>query len=341
MKVVFVGPLFTGGTSLQRYRAFQDLGHEMTGIDTSPPWGRRLPPLVYRIFYKLLDSPDLQQINRKIKQAIKDNKYDILWIEKGLFLKLETLKKVKKISPETLIMGYSPDDMGAKHNQSKKFLDSLPFYDWYCTTKTYNVPELKNLGCPRVIFTDNAYDPHTHRPMELSIAEKGKFGGSVGFVGNYEEQRAESIYFLAKHGIQVGVWGNGWEINTLSHPNLLLKGPAILGDDYARSFCAFDICLSFLRKVNRDLQTTRSIEIPACGAFMLAERSSEHLGLFEEGKEAEFFGTNEELLEKIRYYLVHDGERKQIARAGRERCLKSGYSYQERLREILLNTNKI
>ena len=77
------------------------------------------------------------------------------------------------------------------------------------------------------------------------------------------------------------------------------------------------------------------MEIPACGAFMLAERTREHLRLFEEGKEAAYFGSNEELLEKVHYYLNHEDERSTIASAGRQRCLDGGYSHHERLKYML------
>lgn len=338
MRILYVGPLMPGHTCLQRLQALKDLGHSLTVVNCAPDWARQnlRPPLYYRVINKICGPYDFAGANRQIIELVRQDRYDILWVDKGLEIKPETLRKAKELSPKITIVGYSPDDMGSRHNQTKNFLACLPYYDWYCTTKTYNVQELKDLGCPRVMLTGNAYDPDTHRPMDLSAEEKQRFGGPVGFIGSFEDQRAKFISFLAQQGIRVGVWGNGWEENCQpSHPNLRIKGPSVYGDDYARAICSFDIGLGFLRKINRDLQTTRSIEIPACGAFMLAERTDEHLELFEEGKEAEFFGNQEELLEKVRFYLAHEPERRQIAQAGRERCLRSGYSNHERLKEIL------
>jgi spore maturation protein CgeB len=68
---------------------------------------------------------------------------------------------------------------------------------------------------------------------------------------------------------------------------------------------------------------------------MLAERTDEHLQLFEEGKEAEFFCGSSEMLDKIKHYLRYEGRRKTIAERGWERCLKSGYSNQDRMKQMM------
>jgi len=336
-KVMYVGDHYRGGTCFQRLRAMKDVGFQVTSIDTKPEEVRKKEnQLFYRLRRKFFGPSDLAGANEKMLQLLSNDYHHLLWIDKGMTVKPETLRTVIKISPETIIAGYSPDDMLNPDNQSKHFLEGLQYYDIFFTTKSFGVEELKKLGCKRVEFIDNGYDPYTHRPVAVTKEDRSNFGGSVGFIGAYEQERAESVYFLSKNGITVRIWGSGWRKKKhASHSNIKIENIPLWGDDYAKAICSFDISLNFLRKANRDLQTTRSIEIAACGGFMLAERTTEHLSLFNEGVEAEFFSSNEELLRKVRYYLEHDEKRKSIAWAGYKRCINSGYRNQDRLNKMI------
>ncbi len=345
-KILFVGLKGEGQTSAQRIRALESLGHIVIAIDASAPkHGSVWSGIHYRaanfVFRNGLTVclPDLGHLNERIIQSSHSGiRWDLLWLDKPLVVKPETIRKFRCANPAARVISYSPDDMFARHNQSAQFLAILRYIDAFITTKSYNVEELKELGCAMVLFVDNGYDPATHRPFELTEQERKKFGGPVGFIGAYEIDRALFMNFLADNGVSVRIWGpRTWKgfMNAHPDPNLRIEYRELLGDDYARAISAFDINLCFLRKINRDLQTTRSIEIPACSGFMLAERSSEHLQLFREGKEAAFFSTREELLHKVHFYLERPHERIQIARAGRERCIQGGYNYASRLNGAL------
>jgi spore maturation protein CgeB len=329
---------------LHRMKALQDLGHNVVPIDTEPDNVRfeerklpyRISGKLFRLGWNKFGPRDLARANQSILKYVKSSRdLDILWIDKGLTIEAKTIYEIKVLCPKCLIVGYSPDDMYAKHNQSRQFLQHIHLYDVFFTTKSYGVNELRSLGCKRVELIGNAFDSNTHRPIPMTQEERKALGGPVGFIGQWEEYRASSILHLAKSGISVRIWGNSWEKCNYQHSYLKLENKSLWGDSYSKAICSFDINLAFLRKINRDLQTTRSVEIPACGAFMLAERTNEHLDLFKEGREAEFFSSDEELLDKIRYYLSHEGDRKRVAAAGRERCLKSGYSNHDRLRKML------
>jgi spore maturation protein CgeB len=157
----------------------------------------------------------------------------------------------------------------------------------------------------------------------------------VGFAGTFERERADQLIAIAAAGHKVTVRGAGpWHKIANSHPNLTLHREAV-GDDYVDFMRATKVNLCFLRKVNRDLQTARSVEIPASGGFMLAERTNEHLRLFEEDKEAAYFSSTGELLEKVNFYLANDAARNHIALAGRRRCEQGGYSIQRQLPTVL------
>ncbi len=336
LRILYAGPMLSGSTTAQRAQALRDLGHRLTVIDTAAV--REFvakPDLLSRIQRKLLGPRDEVGANVSIIRDIRQQSFDILWIDKGLTVNPKTLNIVKGAQAGCRIVGFSPDDMMNRANQSRHFLRGLPLYDFFVSTKSYNVSELQGLGCPKVLFMENAYDPHTHRPMSVDANDRHNLGGEVGFIGQWEPERAESLRKLALAGIPVRVWGYTWERMKNVPSGLMLENRPLWGDDYARAICAFDINLCFLRKCNRDVQTTRTMEIPACGGFMLAEHSKEHERLFAGTKEAEFFMDDQELICKTRYYLDHPEERQLIAAKGLERCQRDGYSYKERLARVL------
>ncbi|MFA4902759.1 MAG: glycosyltransferase [Desulfobaccales bacterium] len=312
------------------------MGHHVVGVDTrSPEIERRRHTLIERLRRKVCGPRDLGQINDQVFTLVAKYHPEILWIDKGLIIEPRTLLRVKDVSPKTVTVSYSPDDMLNPDNQSPQYLQGIPLYDLHVSTKSYNVPELGEMGARAALFVNNAYCPQVHRPMVLTPEERRRVGGPVGFIGTYEAERAALLVWLAHQGVPVKIWGQWPKSGMRGVKNLTVMNASLWGEEYAKGLCAFDINLAFLKKKNRDLQTTRTMEIPACGTFMLAERTNEHLDLFLEGQEAEFFGSPDELLTKIRYYLDHEEERRRIAAAGLARCRRSGYGNPETLAKIL------
>lgn len=331
--ILYVGT--ASGTCLQRARALGDLGHEVCSIEAEEPvrgdW--RFP--VYWAGNRLRRPPDVFRTNTTILAELSKAPRDIVWIDKGRSIRPRTLKRLRDEYPDTRLVLYSPDDMFNPANHSYRYGRSIPLYDLHVTTKSFNVPELYEAGARRVHRVDKGFDPQMHRPLELSAEERERFSADVGFIGAYEEGMGDLLFGLAEANIRVVVWGVYWERYSRRHPNLVLENRWLHGLDYAKAINATRINLGLLRKASRDRHTARSVEIPACGGFLLAPRTDEHLGLFDEGREAQFFESFEELLAKCSHYLADEESRKLIAEAGRQRCLRDHYDNASRLQSVL------
>lgn len=340
MKILYVGDLSEGGTCLQRMRAMGELGHEIYPLDVLK-WARQVAKWQAAIWARsagslFQDPAPLRELCAKFVKLAREVMPGVIWVDKGVFFGTETIRTVKRASRAALVH-YNPDDPFGHHGQVgwRVFMSALAEYDWHFVPKAQNVGEYQAYGAKRVMLFDRGFDPQLHRPIELTSEERQKYGSPVGFIGSYAPARAASLLFLAEQGTPLAIHGNGWPERSGRVSANHCRGPSIYGEEYVKAICGLKIALHFLRRENRDEQDSRTFEIPACGVFMLAERSPKHLELFEEGKEVEFFGSNDELLDKVRYYLTNESERMRIATAGRERCLKSGYSYLHRLEKML------
>lgn len=336
VRAVFCGSLRSGETSAMRYAAMKRAGLALTVVNTDADLG--LPKrIISAVAKRIGHGIDWGGLNQRLLNAVISQRPQVVWIDKGVFISGDTLQSIRSHEPRSKIVHYSLDDMSGRHNRSRQYVSAIPYYDLHVTTKSFGVAELRQEGARDVILLDNAFCPEIHQPRQVSDREREELGGPVGFIGTFERDRAEALSWIASKGIPVRVWGDGWASWSRQNRQELLRieNNNVRGERYAKAICSFDINLGFLRRLNRDLQTTRSVEIPACGAFLLAERTREHLKLFEEGKEAEYFDSEEELLQKCRYYLENPLKRRDIARNGRLKCESSDYSYDSHITTAL------
>ena len=227
------------------------------------------------------------------------------------------------------------DSIIAKHNISHWFRIGLHNYDFIFTTKTFNINELKSIGAKQVELISDSYCEEIHHPITLTSKEKITYLADVSAIGAFEKNRYESLLYIASNGIKVNVWGSGWESCVNKHPNLEIQNKFLYNDEYSKAIRGSKINLNFLRKMNRDTITSRSIEIPACKGFMLAERTDRQKEIFIEGVEADYFSSDEELLKKILFYLSDDAKRIKVADNGYVKCINSKVSMKDVICEVV------
>lgn len=135
----------------------------------------------------------------------------------------------------------------------------------------------------------------------------------VSFIGQNYGYREGLVRYLQKNGIKVQAYGRGWINGPLPEsriPEILNRSKICLG----MGGIGFSEQITNLK--NRDF------DIPMCGGGLYVTSYNAELALhFNIGKEIVCYKGRDELLELIRYYLVHEDEAAEIAAAGRARCL--------------------
>jgi spore maturation protein CgeB len=322
MRLLFVGPLWDGSTALQRAEAFKAIGEvEVFTLDSMDRVGKT--SFTDRVRHRLRWPPDRHNINRNLVAAANELRPEIIFIDSVRVVTPVTLKTIRQ-SCEASLVFYSCDDITARHNSSRQLEACDPEWDIFFTTKSFNVAELKARGVRRPVLVGNAFDPRIHRPWTAEeIGDEFERFDSV-FIGTYEDDRRRSINKLAEAGTSVVLYGNGW-VPAKLHPQVTLR-PSVYAQDYSRALHMGKLALCFLRKLNRDLVTTRSIELPGAARPMIGEKTREHDELFDDGVDYISFSNDKELTERVCALLADNDARHALAQAGRERCLRSGYS---------------
>lgn len=358
MRILYIGDISPGQTCLMRLRALERLGHQVIGVNTVEPW-RRTSWFLRQLQRRIGRGSVVDAINRNVLAVARTFRPELAWADKQEYLRGETVTALRSIGARTV--HFTPDPyFYLKWKRTPLMDEAIRCFDALIYCKRYERKDYEALGKP-LLYMPLGYCDETHRPLS---SDDVLWQCNLGFLGGWEPRREDYLTLIAEAGLGLKIWGGYWDFLgdgrwTLRRKLILhqlaggepyriqrrnelaacLQGPEVYGDDYARAVTGSRIGIGFLRKAWPDQHTTRTFEIPACGSMLLADRTEEHMELFQEGSEADFFSCKEELLDKARFYAACNETRERIAKAGRQRCVKAGYSYMVRLRSALSDLN--
>ena len=330
MRILYTGPLRRGSVTEGRYRALLGLGHDVSVLDQSPYFycGSRL---LMKSQMHLLVGPGITAYNRDIVARARATRPALIYIDAGSYLRAHTVAALRETG--ALVVHYTSEYFGFRPYWYRQFTRAIRLYDVHVITNPLNASFLRRRGAKRIVMTRFGFDPEVHRPPSLSAGDLERYGSEAVFVGHWEPSTERMILALRKAKIEVRVWGRRWsQARSLGDRVRIRSVPA---GEYIKVLSCAKLCLCFLSRWNHNQAAGRTFEIPAVGGFLLAERTSEHASYFEEGREAEFFGSEEELIAKAREYRADDAKRGAVARAGHHRCMNSAYTHHDRVRQLL------
>lgn len=324
--------------------------------------------ILYFDFMGLLEKRSRDWMNRRLLEVVKSEEPDLMF---SVLFKDEIDKNViEKVSRDTgtTTVNWFCDDHWRFEDFSRFF---APSFNWVVTTAQSSVHKYEQIGYSNAIKSQWACNHNSYRQLDLAP----KY--DVTFIGQPHGNRRPLIEMLKRAGIDVRVWGRGWDSGRLSQEemieifnqsriNLNLSNSSVSSQKttpqkkirrISRALDRFPLGRPLKRGLKKmrsaatqtpetleldaiayhDQIKGRSFEVPGCAGFMLSGMADDLENYYELDKEVVCFTDARELIDQVRYYLNAEDERLAIARAGYERTLNE-HTYAHRFADIFTRT---
>jgi spore maturation protein CgeB len=155
----------------------------------------------------------------------------------------------------------------------------------------------------------------------------------IGTVSKDHQQRLELLERLCDN-VPISCWGAGAESLPPGSPLRGRVKPPLWGYDMYRQLQRSKITINIhIDMAEQFAANMRLYEATGVGTMLLTDWKTNLPDLFEPGKEVVAYRSIEECVERVNYYLAHESEREEIARAGQRRTLCE-HSYYHRMQEL-------
>lgn len=338
MNILYLGPCSPLTTSGQRANSLKRIGHDVICIDIS-----RLLDLNsfnnflhYRSGYRFLQAT----IHSALSKSLLKLKFQpsLIWVDGGQYYGPKILKWLRRKYGIPMVL-YNIDDPTGNRDSCQFYMlkKSFSFYTLCVFVRQETSLEALALNAKKVLTVTRSFDESAHLEQSLNCVITNEHE-QLSFIGTNikGEKRDYVLVSLLRAGCPLRIIGAGWHKSSLW--SLLKEFHAFdqaTGADYVSFIKSSAACLGLLSHLNRDLITTRSLEIPACSGILCAEKTSEHQLLYEDQVEALFWTNTNDCAGGIHLLLNDSNLRSRIRGASARHVQAMGVGNEDICRYIL------
>ena len=321
------------------YMPLCDLGHEVLRFDydLSAHGANRDPSVAgQRAFIKEHRPKLSQSLLAQIEHAHRERPIDLFF---SYFYSVDVLPETIRTISE---MGITTVNWYCNGSYQFHLVEEIsPAYDFSLVPEKFRLADYRRIGA-NPIYCQEAANPAIYRPYDVPR----EF--DVTFVGQKYGERPGYIRHLLDRGLDVHVWGPRWRGNEpeiplwraagsrvkrflfgnepLFPPHIPQErcGPPLSDEEMIRMYSRSKINLGFSSVADTTTGIKqvrlRDFEVPMSGGFYMVAHMEELAEFFDIGSEVVCYHNQEDLAEKVHYYLNHEDEREQIRQAGHQRA---------------------
>jgi len=289
---------------------------------------------------KVAQDMGVKKMNEELISAMKELKPDLTVIIKGLGITGETIKKIKETHTKPIVGWVFDVTLGGTYVKDvEPYVDFIKELDMFYTMDNDAVPELKDLGVNAKWLTEGCFLP-AHSEQVLNSVQTKRYGSDIvflGSVGSIHKNRTQFLKRIWEEGFNLKIYGEiaypeGKEPDWVKECH---TGFSAINNMHSVCCGSSKIILGIDGWPDRSKSwSARMYRTMAPGGFYLTTHTKDIEEHFELGEHLDTFKDEDELIEKIIYWLNDDEKRERVSKAGQDLVLRD-YKFENRLQEIV------
>lgn len=279
-------------------------------------------------------------VRQNLVELARGNRPDLVLVLDGMDLPTEQVDELRGMGIRTAV--WLTDDP----YYTDFTLVLAPHYDYVFTLERNCIEYYRQLGCAQVHYLPfAAYRPH-YRPL---ITRPGS-PRDISFIGSAYWNRVNFFREIMPQLMEFNTVFNGIWWDRLPEAPIygerIEVGKWMSPQETAAAYSSSRIVINLHRSHVDDVVNNNTLAVPAAspnprtfeimasGTLQLSDARDDLATFYTPDEEIVTFNTQQELMDKIRYYLANEEERQRIALKGLERTLRD-HTYPKRVNELL------